>query len=197
MNVCQYPGCGTELTSASTRGRPAKYCPKHARARKREQDMARRLISREPEYISKGLPQCCLDWRKAGRANRKYCPQHQEWQKFIGQSRNWYRTSVRQNGQATGRDKELLSSLFDSPIGYRTRVNPDSWIPMDEEDVMQDEAVASLACIVSHLALSLLARSCQWHVIVAVSSALKQDKSKSKGKTKSKTKRSLMVQLLP
>lgn len=141
MTVCGHPDCAVELPPRTGRGRPVKFCPEHAQARKREQDRSR-FISREPESMYEGIPQCCVDWRLAGNGNRRICPQHKTWRAFIRQSRDFYRTSIRHNGQSTGQDVDTIVSLIETGRGVRVSADPDSWKPVDRDDKKQDKDLA-------------------------------------------------------
>lgn len=147
--LCQHPGCLTELPPRKGRGRQTERCPEHVKARKAEQNKAKyerdkaRILSEKPETIyEERIPQCCLDWRKAGRPNRKTCPQHKTWRAFIRQSRDFYRTSIRLNGYSTGQDYDTVVSLITSNRGVRVHADPDSWKPVTREDKAQDKALA-------------------------------------------------------
>ncbi len=150
MATCGYPGCLEELPPRVGRGRSAEFCQKHAKERKRDQDKAAykrrkaaRINSDKPETIyEERIPQCCLDWRKAGRSNRRTCPQHKTWNAFIRYSRDFYRTSIRLNGESTGQDLDTIISLFATNRGARVSADPDSWKPITREDKAQDKALA-------------------------------------------------------
>lgn len=140
-----------ELPSRKGRGRPAEYCGEHAKARKREQDKARRINSREPESIYEGMPQCCIDWQKAGRSNRTICPQHKTWRAFVGYVRDFYRTSIRHNGESTGQDKDTIVSLIETGRGVRVSADPDSWNPADRVPAVPAPAVPSGTVDIAHI----------------------------------------------
>ena len=134
MSACRYPGCTVELPTRKGRGRPAEYCAEHANERKRDQDKARRINSREAQTIDENSYQCCVDYRKAGNANRRICPQHKTWRDFVRYSSVPYRSSEL--------DRDTIVSLIESGKGIRVSDNPDAWLPVDKDDKTQDKALA-------------------------------------------------------
>jgi hypothetical protein len=140
--LCDYPGCTVELPPRKGRGRRTERCPEHAKARKRERDKAKyerdkaaRINSEKPQTISEGiLYPCCIEWRKAGRANRTICPQHKTWHAFGG-----YRI---RHGQSSAHDLETITSLIETGHGFRVSTDPDSWKPIDRHDKQQDKDLA-------------------------------------------------------
>jgi hypothetical protein len=142
MSTCRHPGCTAELPTRIGRGRPAEFCAEHAEARKRDQDKTRRINSREAKIIDENSYQCCIDYRKAGNANRRICPQHKTWRDFVRYSFDPYRSSIRHNGDSTGLDKDTIVSLIESGKGIRVSDNPDAWLPVDSDDKAQDRALA-------------------------------------------------------
>jgi hypothetical protein len=123
---CKWPGCLVPLVY-SGRGRPPEYCPEHAAESKRLANKAWR------DRPAKAMPPCCRDARLAN-PRRRICPQHQQWRRFVRDTRA---------AAGTRRDQEALGAFAGdySPgatgadRNFRVAANPDSWWPREGKEI--------------------------------------------------------------
>jgi hypothetical protein len=130
-------------------GRPRKYATeaesKEAkRAKDRERVAAKRVLATQLETIDReDISQCCIDWHDSSPHRGWKCRQHQDYDKFAGQSAARYRVSQRHSG-APSADGSVIAELSNDASGVRVSANPDSWQPINQADKQQDKAETEL-----------------------------------------------------
>jgi hypothetical protein len=117
--------------------RPRKYAtPEEARAAKTAKQKARRVFASQLETtIGRDIAECCIQWHDSSPHRRWRCKQHQDHDKFTGQSANPNRLS----------DAAIVGNLASDGANVRVSADPDSWLPQSREDKAQDKAESALA----------------------------------------------------
>lgn len=132
MERCVWDGCGKPLEYRG-RGRPAKYCPDHAKANKRRLDNSRQDYGR----TRKLYPACCADAQDAKVktygggvgvkvANIRTCEQHQQWQSWYGRSHG--RALARRSEARAEKTGPELVEVKRSKSFRLTFSNPDDYL---------------------------------------------------------------------